>query len=261
MTVFSPRNNLKLKIFEFEVKKFGRQTETGHSNNNPRFINMRFLSSLLALLLASFAISQACENFCPSYLTPPSLICASDLRLYDDYCRAACSNSNNIQILSCNNLAPIECLQNCARSYATSQCQSICKTIAITTGTYNPEILMCGSDGALFNNLCNARCRDPSIYPLFDCKVLNIDQNQPYCNSKCQTLTSCKRACSGYPSSQICARDSIIYRNECELLCANATAADGFSINEVRSSENCQNYVKLRYGIIVGLKPKPRRNV
>lgn len=211
---------------------------------------------LLGLLLISVSASQACPTVDGAYP-----VCASDLQIYDNACLAMEANYNNIIVMTCGSMDAVSCQQSCAIQNAMLQCKMICKNNAKASGLYNPDALYCGSDGDLYNDLCTARCRNPSVNQVFDCTVLNLQKNQPYCNSKCQTVVNCRQACASYPTALICARDSIIYRNQCELTCSKASAADGAGSNETLSSLNCQNYVFLHYGIIVGLAPKPIRRI
>lgn len=220
---------------------------------------MKFLSLLLLIPLAnSLAFnSTTCAKNC-SASAPVVRVCASDLKLYNSTCLANCGGVDNYVFMACGSLTDTQCQSTCSLQYNAMVCQLNAKLQDQADKTLTNTTVRCSNYGTLFSSLRVAECLHPNttnFTQVFDCSVLGLSSAN--CNAKCSNLLAAQKTCAAQPTSLICAIDSIIYRNSCEMNLLLTKPADGFGTNETSSSQNCQNYVLLHYGIITGVAAKP----
>lgn len=218
---------------------------------------MKFLSILLLIpLVHSLAFdSAACAKNCTA--TVSARVCASDLALYDDECRARCGAVDNFVLLPCGNLTDAQCKNICTQQYNNMVCQISAKTQDQLENKTAKPTLRCSNYGTLFSSLRVSQCMHSDIAEAFDCTTLGLSSAN--CNAKCANIYAAQKTCAAEARNPICAIDSLIYRNACELNLLLAKPAEGFGADQVASAKNCQDYVLLRYGIITGAPAKPSR--
>lgn len=220
-------------------------------------MNSVWILLLVSLARAATTVDPNCAQKCPAVVSGAARFCASDLALYSDTCRMSCANADNYLILTCGSLTDSQCSAQCAKQLANIKCQQQAKLADQASSSTPITDIRCGSAGALFASLRVAQCTNANVTELFSCSLLGLSQVN--CNTKCSLLPKAQAACASQASSPICAVDSLIYRNQCEVTFMATQVAVGFTSKEVASSQACQDYVLLKYGLITGIPPKPHK--
>lgn len=212
---------------------------------------------LIPLVRSAVAASSVADCIAKCGVAKGGKVCATDQVLYDDSCRAACASADNFVLVTCGNSTDAQCKTNCAAQLSYMKCQISAKIQDQRDIAVAKVGVRCGSTGRLFSSLRVAQCNYPTITEEFSCGTLGLSQVN--CNTKCAMLPTARLFCAKQASSPVCATDSMIYRNTCEMNFMMSKVADGFGSQEVASSQACQDYVMLHYGVITGLPPKPRK--
>jgi hypothetical protein len=123
--------------------------------------------------------SSQCLQLCMSQPTENSSFCATNGRVYDNFCRAKCSDDAISFAWSCNNRG----FSNFNNFSCANECSGV--TDCRTRCNGQPYQLINGNNGLTFNSICEAECNGvrvtpgPAIIPVFQQSPNVPTQNFP----------------------------------------------------------------------------------
>jgi hypothetical protein len=110
-------------------------------------------------------------------------------------------------------------------------CVSLCPV-------YVQAQLVCASNGKLYVDECQAKCKDPSLTQLFACDLPLTDQSTADCKKMC-SLSTCLNKCPVYFAAQsICASNGNLYTDECQAKCYDQSLVKLFTCDIPLTDEN-----------------------
>ena len=210
---------------------------------------MNILPAIISLLLFTLARSQDACAACASS-TAPKGTCYSDGQLYASDACAQCVNHDNFAAFRCPDDPNVNCAATCAEQLRIYRCRAACTEPYVYSFT-------CNSNGRVYSNRCREQCIEPGFTDVFRCNQFTRFSNGD-CNLKCAKHFDCLLQTQDLPLRSVCGKDGLLYRNFEEAQCNGSyipiTDAEGKPVYE--GTDNCRDYVELRYGEAVGARPR-----
>ena len=201
-------------------------------------LNRLPILALLTLSLCSAVLSadaETCAQQCADQAV--ALACYDDGKIYDNQCLADCLSEKSpalYQYYTCASLPEgVDCAAQCDKDDKLFDC------LADPNNTIYTGQVYCFDTGIASSNINKARCYDPKAQTaLFSCTSIN---QQYGCCTKCANYVAALAAsqCAGAPVEWVCARDGVLYPNECTVTAANKTIVSPAGGNTAEDQAAC----------------------